>query len=151
MDQITFAQSAADRACVTQRAGEARRRLAAVPSDPGRVLTQILEASGIDIGAVEPDTFFELLTTYLPRDQLEPIANLPPRRLVRAGIERLIRYARIKTWDDLERRPFAGKESLLWVLRQFPGLEGMRLPDRAYDASAQAETWGSWDEGALPF
>lgn len=157
IEQLTLQASRADRACVSKRHADAQRKLAEVPSDPRALLNKIFAASGdtggggFDVGAVEPDTFFEYLTNYLPQERLERIANVPAQRMVRAGLEALIAFAKPKTWDDLERRPFGGQESLMAVVRVFPGLEGLRLPDAAYALSADAAQWGEWDVGTLPF
>lgn len=111
-------------------------RAAAMPRDPARIVRALADASELDLGAIEPDTWLEYLATYIPSASLEKLARERSTSWVRLGLEALVRRARPRSWDDLERRSFGGQESVLAVVRHFPGLESIRLPDRAYEAMA---------------
>jgi hypothetical protein len=123
-------------------ARQAKAQLArfAMPKDPKRILRELIDASGFDITAVEPDGWIDHLASVLPERMIIPIAKQPSTRWIRAGLETLLRWAKPKSWDDLERRGFAGDQSLMGFIREFPGLFLLRIPDRAYDdiVSAQA-------------
>jgi hypothetical protein len=103
------------------------------------VLRAIVDASSFDVFAVEPNGWIEHLSAALPERTLAPIAKQPSTSWIRLGLVALLRRAAPRSWDDLERRPFAGQRSVMAFIREFPGLEQMRLPDRAYDSSAAAE------------
>jgi hypothetical protein len=107
-----------------------------MPKAPKRIVSKILEASALDLGAVEPDGWIEHLSAAVPQRVLVRIAKQPSTRWLRIGLPVLIRRASPKRWDDLEREPFAGQRSVMTFIREFPGLELLRLPDQAYEASA---------------
>lgn len=139
MGRVDVVEATAARAC-------ARRKVSDMPRDPARLLRALASASNLDLGAVEPDTFLEYLSGVLPARAIERMTREPVRRHVRLGIEAVLRFARPKTWVDLEQKSFAGQHSVLAVLRAFPGLEGLRLPERGYEALAEA----AWAE-EVPF
>lgn len=109
---------------------------ASMPKDPKRILHELVNASAIDVGAVEPDGWIDHVGAALPECAVIPIAREPSTSWIRLGLVALIRRAAPKSWMDLERRGFAGDRSLLAFIREFPGLEQLRLPDHAYDADA---------------
>jgi hypothetical protein len=121
------------RVLVARTKAEAAR--STMPKHPKSILREIVNASAIDIGAVEPDTWIDHLSAVLPKRTVIPIARELATRWIRLGLLALLRRAAPKTWDDLERRGFAGDRSVLAFIREFPGLELMRIPDHAYDAS----------------
>jgi hypothetical protein len=118
-----------------------------MPKDPKRILREIVDASAIDIGAVEPDGWIDHISAILSPRTIIPIAREPSTSWIRLGLVALLRRAAPKTWDDLERRGFAGDRSVLAFIREFPGLELMRIPDHAYDAS----TATAFVEQDIPF
>jgi hypothetical protein len=133
------------RVLVAQTKAETAR--STMPKDPKRILREIVNASAIDIGAVEPDGWIDHISAALPDRMIIPIAREPSTSWIRLGLVALLRRAAPKTWDDLERRGFAGDRSVLAFIREFPGLELMRIPDHAYNASIAA----AFVEQDIPF
>lgn len=134
-------------------AGRAKAQLArnAMPKDAKKILRAIIDASGFDVTAVEPDGWIDHISSVLPERNVVPIAKQPSTNWIRLGLEALIRHSKPKTWDDLERRGFAGDRSLMGFVREFPGLFLLRIPDRAYEDSVTAHLLASDHYGDVPF
>ena len=103
------------------------------PKTPGRQLREIEHASGLDLDAVEPQDFVEHLSAALSARKLAEIKRKRPQNQVRAGVLATIAKARARIWSDLESKPIVGQQGALEFLREFPGLEDLRLPSEAYD------------------
>lgn len=123
-----------------QKLREVKTALAsAMPRNPRRLFNALVTASGFDVTAVEPDTFIEHLAGVLPQSAVARIAKQSSRKWIRLGIEAVLRWARPRKWDDLERPGFAGDRSVMSFLREFPGLEYLRIPDQAYETTMYPE------------
>lgn len=101
------------------------------PRSPCAIVREIEAASGLDFGAIEPDNWPEHVGQVNARlaRQLE---REPETKRIRKGLRAIIAKARPRTLLELEREPFRGSMSVLEWAREFPGLEGLRLPDAAY-------------------
>lgn len=120
-----------------------------MPRDAKRILGEIVDASGFDVSAVEPDGWIEHITPVLPQRAVIAIAKQPSTRWIMLGLTALLRRSRPKSWDDLESRSFAGERSLMAFIREFPGLGLLRIPDRAYDDIVTALESNQYDD--IPF
>lgn len=136
---------------VLARRAKAELAKNAMPKDAKKILRAIVDASGFDVTAVEPDGWIDHLLGVLPERMVVPIAKQPSTNWIKLGLEALIRRSKPKTWEDLERRGFAGDRSMMAFVREFPGLFLLRIPDRAYDDSVTAQLLESNHYGDVPF
>jgi hypothetical protein len=103
-----------------------------IPRSSKIATKEIEEASNIDFGAVEPDGWEEFLSAGLPDKEIRKVMRTREGLRIRDGIAATVRAAKGKHWVDLRTRPFVGSQSSAAWLSEFPGLEGLRLPDAAY-------------------
>jgi hypothetical protein len=80
-----------------------------------------VNASAIDIGAIQPDGWFDHISAALPERTIIPIAKEPLTGWIRLGLVVLLRRAAAKAWDDFEGRGFAGERSVMAFIRGAPG------------------------------
>jgi hypothetical protein len=136
---------------VLAKRAKAQLARSAMPRDAKRILRSIVDASGFDVSAVEPDGWIDHLSGVLPERMVVSIAKQPSTRWIGLGLAALLRRSKPKTWDDLERRGFAGDRSVMAFIREFPGLELLRIPDNAYDDSVTTSLLESNHFGDVPF
>jgi hypothetical protein len=76
----------------------------------------------------------------LPKETIAHLGDQLGTSWLEQGIVEVLREAAPRTWNDLERRPFAGHRSVMAFLRKYPGLEGLRLP-ACCRLTGTAEIW----------
>lgn len=128
----------------------ARQQAPRPPRGAARQLAALEDASRLDVSSAhevdpgwdrqaETGAWVEHLEAVLSKAALRRLRRTPPTRQVKAGLLELLRQLRATSWDDFEGRTFAGQESWLTFVRQYPGLERLRLPDEAYAAAAAVD------------
>jgi hypothetical protein len=117
------------------------------PRGAARQLAALEDASGLDVSSThevdpgwdrqaETGSWVEHLEKVLSKAALRRVRRTPPTRQIKAGLLELLRQLRATSWDDFGGRRFVGQESWLAFVREYPGLERLRLPDEAYAAAA---------------
>lgn len=73
-----------------------------LPRSRAEVVEAIADASGIDLGAVEPDRFLDHISAYLPEKKLKELRRLPAKQIVKEGMKAVIAESGAKTWGDVQ-------------------------------------------------
>jgi hypothetical protein len=105
-----------------------------MPADPRRLLRAILQASNVDLGAVRRVGWVEHASSALPKQTIAHLGDQLGTSWLEQGIVEVLREAAPRTWQDLEKQPFAGHRSVIAFLRKYPGLDGLRLPAQTHRA-----------------